>query len=139
MQAASCDLESHDADAIEARGETYHWLFPDGQSLLASISLQAGRSPFNEPALYYLSELEHRVYAEIEGHGRSFAILAAKPDYLANDQDLARSFLRFEFSPDQIAALRAGADLGFGIDDDRMRVGARVKSETRASLLAELG
>ncbi|PKL94662.1 MAG: DUF3501 domain-containing protein, partial [Gammaproteobacteria bacterium HGW-Gammaproteobacteria-5] len=43
----------------------------------------------------------------------------------------------FEFSAEQIAALRAGADFGFGIDDERLRVGHTVKRDTRAALLAD--
>lgn len=107
---------------------------PDSKSLLASLLLQPGTASIEPKA----SELAHRVYAEVEGHGRSFARLDAKPDLGASDPTSPRHFLRFEFSPAQIAALRAGADFGFGIDDDRMRVGAMVKRELRASLLAEL-
>jgi hypothetical protein len=139
MEPASCDLESREAETLEARGGAFHRLIPDGGSLLASISQQPGKSQSDEPASSYLGELQHRVYAEVEGHGRSFARLEANPDDGANEVTPPGYFLRFEFNPAQIAALRAGADFGFGIDDDRMRVGAMVKGETRTSLLADLG
>lgn len=112
-----------------------HRLIPDSQSLLASIALQLGITQSEPPP----SDLAHRVYAEIEGHGRSFAILEKQPARGANEQAWPGHLLRFEFSPTQIVALRAGAEFGFGIDDNRMRVGAMVKRDMRASLLAELG
>jgi len=46
-------------------------------------------------------------------------------------------FLRFECSAEQIAAVRAGAEFGFGIDDERLRVGATVEGAARAALLAD--
>lgn len=112
----------------------FHQLIPDSKSLLASMMLQLGSPPSEPPP----SDLAHRVYAEIEGHGRNFASLESKPYRDANHQTSSGQLLRFEFSPAQIVALHAGADFGFGIDDDRMRVGAMVKREMRASLLADL-
>lgn len=119
----------------QGHGRAFHSPVPNNQSLLASILLQPG-TPSTEPSA---SELENRVYAEVEGHGRSFATLEQRPDRGANEPASPGCLLRFEFSPSQLAALRVGAEFGFGIDDDRMRVGAMVKRELRASLLAELG
>ena len=49
----------------------------------------------------------------------------------------AAHFLRFEFTPAAIAALRAGAGLSVGIEDPRLPAHVDVADATRAALLAD--
>lgn len=126
-----------EAEAIQEELDAYNPLIPDGRNLKATLLIEFPDSEQRKIELARLGGIEHRVYAEIEGQGRSFAIA---------DEDLPRSeagktaavhFLRFEFSPEQILAIRSGADFGFGIDDERMRVGGKLKSAQVQSLLAD--
>ena len=75
------------------------------------------------------------------------AQVAGQPPVTAiADEDLPRSaggktsavhFLRFEFPPAAIAALRAGAGLAFAIDDPRMPVQASLDEAARQALAAD--
>lgn len=120
--------------AIDGELAAYNPLVPDGSNLKATLLLEYGDPAARRQALATLGGIEHRVQARIEGQAPVPAVA---------DEDLARSvgaktsavhFLRFEFPPGAIAALRQGAGLVIGIEDDRMRVEAAVDAATRASL-----
>jgi hypothetical protein len=124
-------------DAIQDELDTYNALIPTGHNLKATMLIEFPDEAQRRIELARLGGIEHRVYAEIEGLGRAFAIADEDMDRSNSEKTSAVHFLRFEFSAEQIAALRAGADFGFGIDDERLRVGHTVKRDTRAALLAD--
>jgi len=123
--------------AIQEELDTYNPLIPDGRNLKATLLVEFPDEAQRRIELARLADIEHRVYAEVEGQGRAFAIADEDMQRSNADKTSAVHFLRFEFSAEQIAALRAGAEFGFGIDDDRLRVGRPVKGATRAALLAD--
>ncbi|MBX3713289.1 MAG: DUF3501 family protein [Lysobacter sp.] len=121
--------------AIQAELDAYNPLVPGGQDLRATMLIEYPDAGQRQAALATLGGIEHRVFAEVEGHGRAFTHA---------DEDLPRSeaartaavhFLRVVFAPAQIAALRAGAGLAFGIDDPRMPLRAEVAAATLAMLV----
>ncbi|MDZ4350146.1 MAG: DUF3501 family protein [Xanthomonadaceae bacterium] len=126
-----------EAAGIEDELDAYNPLIPDGSNLKATLLFEYADVEQRKRELARLGGIEHKVYAEVEGLGQVFAIADEDLDRSEADKTSAVHFMRFEFSPAQIMALRAGADFGFGIDDDRMRVGATVKGDTRAALLAD--
>ena len=99
------------------------------------ISAPPGEADENWP-LRFLG-IENNVYAEVEGLGRTTTFVDATTSVVRPDGIVHR--LVFEFTPEQVEAVRLGADLGFGINDDRMRVGVRARSKSRQILLADLG
>jgi hypothetical protein len=124
-------------DAIQAELDAYNPLVPGGGDLRATMLIEYPDAAQRRAALATLGGIEHRVFAEVEGHGRA-ATLA--------DEDLPRSegartaavhFLSFIFTADTIAALRAGAGLAFGIDDARMPLRVDATPALRAALLRD--
>lgn len=126
-------------EGIEDELAAYNPLIPDGGNLKATLLIEYADLDERKRELARLGGIEHRVYAEVEGHGRVFAIADEDLDRSEADKTSAVHFLRFEFGPAQITALRAGAGLGFGIDDDRLRAAATIEGDTRAALLADFG
>lgn len=123
--------------AIQLELDAYNPLIPGGTDLKATMMLEYPDAAVRAAALSSLGGIEHRIYAEVQDHAR----IAAHAD-----EDLPRSeggrtaavhFLRFDFPPAQIAALRGGAALAFGIDDARLPAHAPVPAATRAALLAD--
>ena len=123
--------------AIQQELDAYNPLLPGGTDLKATLLLEYPDAAERRAALSSLGGIEHRVYAEVQALGRVTAHA---------DEDLPRSdgartaavhFLRFDFAPAQIAALRDGAALAFGIDDPRMPSHVIARDATRASLLAD--
>jgi hypothetical protein len=124
-------------DAIQAELDAYNPLVPGGSDLRATMLIEYPDAAQRRVALATLGGIEHRVFAEVEGHGRAAT---------RADEDLPRSegartaavhFLRLAFAPDAIAALRAGAGLAFGIDDARMQLRVDAAPALRAALLRD--
>ncbi len=123
--------------AIQDELDTYNALIPTGHNLKATMLIEFPDEAQRRVELARLGGIEHKVYGEVEGLGRAFAIADEDMDRSNSEKTSAVHFLRFEFGAEQIAALRAGADFGFGIDDERLRVGHTVKRDSRAALLAD--
>ena len=88
--------------------------------------------------LKYLRAVEHAVYARI-GAARIAAVADEDMERSDDEKTSAVHFLRFPLEPAQVDALRAGAELAFGIDHARYRYeSSPAASATRESLLADL-
>lgn len=112
----------------------------DPLALHARLRLRFDGAAAAEAALHALAGLPSRLYAEVEGLGRAYADPAATLSIEAADPACVLiAPLRFALDAGQHAALQAGADFGFGIDDDRLRVGAQVRRALRGQLLARPG
>lgn len=123
--------------AIQAELDAYAPLIPGGHDLRATLLLAYPDPAQRRLELARLHGIERAVYAEVDGHGR--ATTHADEDRPRDDtaRTSAVHVLRFDFTPAQIAALRADAALVFGIDDARMPVRIDAAPETRASLRAD--
>jgi hypothetical protein len=96
--------------------DAYNPLVPDGSNLKATMMIEYEDPAERARALARLIGIETRVYVQVDGAPRCYAIA---------DEDLPRDngektssvhFLRFEFSPEAIAAFRAGRSVAVGID-----------------------
>lgn len=123
--------------AIQAELDAYNPLIPGGRDLRATMLIEYPDPEQRRAELARLGGIEHHVYAEVDGHGRTTT---------RADEDLSRSdegktaavhFLRLDFSPAQIAALRAGAALVFGLDDPRMPLRLSAHEALREALLRD--
>lgn len=126
-----------EADAIQGELDAYNPLIPDGRNLKATLLLEYPDPRVRQFELERLRGVEHRVCAVVDGAPPLFAIA---------DEDLGRSdgrktsavhFLRFEFAPERIAALRAGAALAFAVEDPRYPQRTEAGPATRESLLRD--
>ena len=126
-------------DGINEELTAYNPLVPDGSNWKATFMIEIPDEDERRAMLQKLIGVEDRVYMQINGHERVYAIA---------DEDLARSneqktsavhFLRFELSGEQVASLRNGASLAAGIDHDSYMVEISPLTEPiRQSLLADL-
>ncbi len=124
-------------DAIQDELDAYNPLIPGGRDLKATMLIAYPDPAQRHRALAGLGGIERAVYAEVGGHGRATMHADEDMDRTDADKTSAVHFLRFDFTPAQIAALRAGAPLAFGIDDPRMPLRVEPSAETRAALLAD--
>ena len=122
---------------IQEELDAYNPLIPDGSNLKATLMFEYPDPVLRAERLGQLAEIEHRVYAEVEGHPRVFAHADEDLGRSNDDKTSAVHFLRFEFPPALVAGLRAGATLAFGIEDARLPVHAQVEADTRNALLAD--
>ncbi len=124
-------------DAIQDELDAYNPLIPSGSDLKATMLLEYPNPEQRQRELARLGGIEHRVFADVVGHGR--AITHADEDIARSngDKTAAVHFLRFAFSANQIAGLRGGATLTLGIGDARMPIRIDIGGATREALLQD--
>ncbi len=128
-----------EAAGIQEELDAYNPLIPDGSNLKATMLFEFSEAEERAQRLSRMGGIEKRVYAEVDGHARTFAHADDDLDRSSDDRTAAVHFLRFEFSPDAITALKSGAGLSIGIEDSRMPEHMRVADATVAALLGDFG
>lgn len=129
--------QPRESAAIQFQLDAHNVLIPEGRNLKATLQFEYTNSAQRSTALANLGGIEERIYGEVEGLGRSNAIVEEILVLDESGEPHSVQFLRFEFSSEQIITVRAGAEFGFGIDDDRMRVAHTLKRASRAAVLAD--
>jgi hypothetical protein len=124
-----------EAEAIQEELDAYNPLIPGGSDLKATMLLEYPDPEQRKRELVRLGGIEHRVYADVGGYGRATTHADEDLQRSIEDKTAAVHFLRFAFSAEQIAALRAGAPLVFGIDDARMPLREEARHPIRDALL----
>ena len=82
--------------------------------------------------------LEDRVFAEVKGHARVFAIADEDLDRSTDEKTSAVHFLRLEFNLAQRAAIRAGAAVKIGCDHTHHPAHVTLAPEILANLAGDL-
>ncbi len=123
--------------AIQDELDAYNPLIPSGSDLKATMLIEYPDADIRQRELVRLCGIEDRLFAEVDRHGRATTHADEDIDRSVGQKTAAVHFLRFAFSAQQIAELRAGATLTFGIDDKRMLLRAEVDGATRDALLRD--
>nr|MBA2689278.1 DUF3501 family protein [Burkholderiales bacterium] len=86
-----------------------------------------------------LTGIEDRVWIRIVGFNRVFAIADEDMERARADKTSAVHFLRFELSPNMVAALKNGADVAMGVDHPEYQAAVEsIDSASRQALTADL-
>jgi Protein of unknown function (DUF3501) len=123
--------------AIQQELDAYNPLIPGGSDLKATMLIEYEDEAVRRRELARLGGIEHRMFAEVTGHGRATTHADEDMARSGTDKTAAVHFMRFAFAPAQIAALRGGTMLRFGIDDPRMPVEIEAPAVARAALLRD--
>lgn len=126
-----------EAGAIQEELDAYNPLIPDGSNLKATMLIEFADAGQRKRELSRLGGIEHRIYAQVDDQPRIFAIADEDLDRSTEGKTSAVHFLRFEFPPAAVAALKTGAPLRFGIDDDRLRLDVETGAGTRRALASD--
>ena len=79
-----------------------------------------------------------RMFVEVEGHARSYAIADEDLERENDEKTSAVHFLRFEFSPAARQAVLAGAAVKLGCDHRHYPAHMTIAAEALASLASDL-
>ena len=131
--------KAFEEEAIQDELDVYNPLVPDGSNFKATMLIEYENVEERRVALMRLKGVEDCVWVAVDGCARVLAIA---------DEDLPRSnevktsavhFLRFELSPDMVAAMKRGAALAVGVDHPACTVQIpKVDAATRDALAADL-
>jgi hypothetical protein len=105
-----------DEDGIRAELEAYSPLVPDGANLKATMMIEYEDPGERARELARLKGIERRVYLQVAGQPKIFAIADEDLERENEQKTSAVHFLRFEFDPPALAAARAGQALAVGVD-----------------------
>ena len=126
-----------EAAAIEEELQAYNPLIPDGSNLKATAMLEFEDVELRRKRLADLVGIEHTIWARVDGQEKVFAISNEDLERSTGEKTAAVHFMRFEFSPTMLDALRQGAALFFGCDHNAYSESTSVSAETRAALLQD--
>jgi len=128
-----------EAAGINEELEVYNALIPDGSNWKATFMIEFPEVDERQEMLEQLVGIENRVYVQIADFDRVFAVADEDLDRADDKKTSAVHFMRFEFPPEQSAALRSGSSLIAGIDHENCRVEiSPVPDGIRLSLLNDL-
>jgi hypothetical protein len=103
-------------DGIRAELEAYDPLVPDGRNFKATMMIEYPDPEERKRMLARLRGIEDRVWIRVEGTERVYAVADEDLERENEEKTSSVHFLRFEFEPEMIAAIKKGAALALGID-----------------------
>ena len=118
--------------------EAYAPLVPDGSNWKATMMIEYTDINERKRELAKLIGVEDRLFVEVEGHGRVYAIADEDLDRETDEKTSAVHFVRFELKPAMCAAVKAGAAVKMGCDHTHYPSHIDISPDTLASLAGDL-
>src|SRR5262249_38100406 len=126
-------------DGIQDELDAYNPLVPDGSNWKATMMIQYSDVDERRQALARLIGIEDRVWVQVEGCPRAYAVADEDIERETADKTSSVHFLRFELEAGMRKALAGGANIRVGVDHPNYRETVDAVSATvRASLLKDL-
>ncbi|WP_298601348.1 DUF3501 family protein [Limnohabitans sp.] len=118
--------------------EAYAPLVPDGSNWKATMMIEYTDIHERKRELAKLIGVEDRLFVEVEGHTRVYAIADEDLDRETDEKTSAVHFVRFELTPVMCAAVKAGAGVKLGCDHTHYPSHVEIFPDTLASLAGDL-
>jgi hypothetical protein len=118
--------------------EAYAPLVPDGSNWKATMLIEYPDVNERKRELARLIGVEDRLFVEVEGQPRVYAIADEDLDRENDEKTSAVHFVRFELTPAMCAAVKAGASVKLGCDHTNYPAHVSLAPETLASLAGDL-
>jgi hypothetical protein len=118
--------------------EAYAPLVPDGRNWKATMMIEYTDIHERKRELAKLIGVEDRLFVEVEGHARVYAIADEDLDRETEEKTSAVHFVRFELMRAMCAAVKAGASVKLGCDHTHYPSHIEIAADTLASLAGDL-
>ena len=125
-------------DGILQEIDAYAPLVPDGSNWKATMLIEYPDVNERKRELARLIGVEDRMFVEVEGMARVYAIADEDLERENDEKTSAVHFVRFELSVAMVAAVKAGAGVKLGCDHTNYPAHMTMSPETLASLAADL-
>ena len=100
---------------IQEELDAYNPLIPDGTNLKATFMIEVPDEDERRKVLAELKGIENETWLRVDGFEPVFAIADEDLERETEEKTSSVHFMRFELTPDMLAAARSGAALGIGI------------------------
>ena len=127
-----------DDEGIHSEIEAYAPLVPDGSNWKATMLIEYPDPHERKRELARLIGVEDRMFVEVEGHGRVYAIADEDLDRENDEKTSSVHFVRFEFTKAMREAVRAGAAVKLGCYHTNYPAHTTIAADTLASLAGDL-
>ena len=125
-------------DGIRHELDAYNPLVPDGSNWKATLLIEYPDAEERKRMLGRLKGIEDRVWVQVQGCGRVFAIADEDLERENEEKTSSVHFLRFELDAGMRERLRAGAPVSMGIDHPAYQASLVVSDAVRKALLGDL-
>jgi hypothetical protein len=127
-----------DEEGIQSEIDAYGPLVPDGSNWKATMLIEYPDPNERKRELARLIGVEDRMFVEVEGQPRVYAIADEDLDRENAEKTSSVHFVRFEFNAAMKQAIRAGASVKIGCDHTNYPAHVAIAPETLASLAGDL-
>jgi hypothetical protein len=125
-------------EAIQGEIDAYAPLVPDGSNWKATLLIEYPDPNERRRELARLIGVEDRMFIEVEGQPRVYAIADEDLDRENEEKTSAVHFVRFELSAAMRQAVKAGAAVKLGCDHTHYPAHVRIAPETLSMLAGDL-
>ena len=126
-------------DGIQSELDAYNPLVPDGSNFKATMLIEYDNEIERKAALAKLIGVEDRLFIQVEGQARVYAIADEDLERENAEKTSAVHFVRFELMQSMKDALKSGAQMMVGCDHPNYPAHLEeLPQETLASLLKDL-
>ncbi|MCU0932270.1 MAG: DUF3501 family protein [Serpentinimonas sp.] len=125
-------------EAIQEEIDAYAPLVPDGTNWKATMLIEYTDINERKRELARLIGIEDRMFVEVEGHPRVYAIADEDLDRETDEKTSAVHFVRFQLTEGMRAAVKAGAAVKLGCDHTNYPAHVQISHETLASMAGDL-
>ncbi len=125
-------------EGITQEIDAYASLMPDGGNWKATLLIEYPDVNERKRELARLIGVEDRLFVEVEGQARVYAIADEDMDRENDEKTSAVHFVRFELTPAMCAAVKAGASVKLGCDHTNYPAHVMIAPEALASLAGDL-
>ena len=123
---------------IQQEIDAYAPLVPDGHNWKATLMLAYPDADERKQALAQLMGVEDRLFVEVAGQPRVYAIADEDLDRETEVKTSAVHFVRFELTPAMCVAVKSGAEVTLGCDHAHYTLAVRVSPDTLRSLVTDI-
>lgn len=127
-----------DEEGIQQEIDAYAPLVPSGSNWKATMMLEYPEVSERRRELGRLIGVEDRLFVEVEGQPRVYAIADEDLERENEEKTSAVHFVRFELDPAMRAAVRAGASVKLGCDHTNYPAHTSIAADALASLAGDL-
>jgi len=126
-----------EAAGIQEELDAYNPLIPDGSNLKATLMIEFSDVEERKEALARLIGLERMTWLQVEGFDKVYPVANEDLERETEDKTSSVHFMRFEFTPDMIAALKNGAAMRAGVEHPEYTYEVDIDDAVRDALVAD--
>ena len=125
-------------EGINEELAAYNPLIPDGGNLKATFMVEYEDVEERKAALANLIGIENKVWIQVAGFDKIYPIANEDLERTTEEKTSSVHFLRFDFTPEMIAAAKQGADIAMGIEHENYYIEMNpVANNIRDALVAD--